>query len=142
MTKHKDVDGEDCDMLVIGGLFGGNVAAVELTEKGDRLRISAVWRKRPTKDSAETAWDIKRSVCPRRGLAGIRRIYSLVNVMAHAGVGIGSRVLLRMRNSRPPTNGARTASTDSEPAVSVLPTTFPSNTTATIYPIAQHARRS
>ncbi|HEY4794284.1 MAG TPA: FAD-binding protein, partial [Mycobacterium sp.] len=44
--------GDDCDMLVIGSGLGGNVAAVQLTETGDRVHVSAVWRKVPDKDAA------------------------------------------------------------------------------------------
>jgi hypothetical protein len=142
MTKQKGAHGEHCDVLVIGSLLGGSVVALELTEKGDRLRISAVWRKRSDKDVTETTWDIKRFAWPPRGLKGIQRIYLLAKVMVHAGVGIGSRVLQRIRNSRPSTNGACTASTDSESAASVMPTASSSNTMATIYSIAERARRS
>jgi hypothetical protein len=142
MTKQKGARDEDCDVLVIGSLFGGSVAAVELTERGDRLRISAVWRKRYRKDFAETAWDIERFAWPPRGRKDIQGIYLLAKVMVHAGVGIGSRVLQRMRNFRPSTNGARTASTDSESALSVMPTAYSSKTMATIYSIAQRPRRS
>jgi hypothetical protein len=142
MTKQKGARGEHCDVLVIGSLLGGSVAALELTETGDSLRISAAWRKRYDKDSAETAWDIERFAWPPRGRRGIQRIYVLAKVMVHAGVGIGSRVLQRIRNSRPSTNGAGTASTDSESAASVMPTASSSNTMATIHSIAKRARRS
>lgn len=119
MTKRKDAHPDYCDMLVIGSLMGGSVAAVELTEMGDSLRISAVWRKRPNKGAAGTTWNIKRFAWPPRGRKGIQRIYLLAEALAHAGVGIGSRVLQRIRSSRPSTN-----------------------TTATIYSIAERARRS
>ena len=138
MTKQKGA--EQCDVLVIGSLLGGHVAALELTEKGDSLRISAVWRRRSDKDFAETSWDIERFAWPPRGLEGIRRIFLLLIVMAHAGVGIGSRVFLRIWKSRPSANGARAASTDSGSAASVMPTTFSSNTVVTIYSIAERAR--
>src|SRR5262249_55619355 len=97
MTKQKGVLGEHCDMLVIGSLLGGNVAALELTEMGDGLRISAMWRRRADKDFAETTWDIERSVWPPPRLKGIQCIYWLAGVMVHAGAGIGSRVLQRRR---------------------------------------------
>jgi hypothetical protein len=136
-TLQKGARGEHCDMLVIGSLLGGSVAALELTEKGDRLRISAVWRKRYDKDFAETTWRIERFAWPPRGRKGMQCIYFLARVLVHAGVGIGSRVLQRIRNSRPFTNGARTASTDSESAASVMPTASSSNTMATIYSIVK-----
>jgi hypothetical protein len=143
MTKQKDTHGEHCDMLVIGSLLGGSVAALELTEKGDSLRISAVWRrKRSDRDVAEMTWDIERFVWPARRLKGIQRIYLLAELMVHAGVGIGSRVLQRIRNSRPSTDGARAASTDSECATSIVPTAYSSNTMATIYSVAERARRN
>jgi hypothetical protein len=142
MTKQKDTHGEHCDVLVIGSLLGGSVAAFELTEKGDSLRISAVWRKRSDRDFAGTSWDIERFVWPARRLKGIQRIYLLAEVMVHAGVGIGSRVLQRIRNSRPSTDGARAASTDSESAASVMPTAYPRNTMATISSVAERARRN
>ncbi|MCV7408907.1 hypothetical protein AWC05_07085 [Mycobacterium florentinum] len=142
MTKQKDADGEHCDMLVIGSLLGGSVAALELTEKGDGLRISAVWRKRSDEDFAETTWDIERFAWPPRGLKGVQRIYLLAKVMVHAGVGIGSRVLQRIRNSRPSTNGARAASKDSESAATIMPTASSSNTMATIYSNTERVRRS
>jgi hypothetical protein len=142
MTKHEGAHGEHCDMLVVGSLFGGSVAALELTEKGDSLCISAVWRKRYRKDLGETTWYIERFAWPPRWLKGIQRIYVLAKVMVHAGVGIGPRALRRIRNSRPPTNGARTASTDSESAASAMPTASSNNTMATIYSIAERARRS
>jgi choline dehydrogenase-like flavoprotein len=41
MTEHEGAHGEHGDMLVIGSLFGGSVAALELKEKGDSLCISA-----------------------------------------------------------------------------------------------------
>jgi hypothetical protein len=142
MTKQKGTRGEHCDMLVIGNLFGGSVAALELTERGDCLRISAAWRKRYNKDFGETTWDIERFAWPPQGRKGIQHIYLLAKVLVHAGFGIGSRVLQRIRNSRPSTSGARTASTDSESAASVMPTASSSNTTATIYSIATRPWRS
>jgi hypothetical protein len=141
MTKQKGARGEHCDMLVIGNLLGGSVAALELTEKGDSLRISAVWRKRYNKGVAEKSWDIERFAWPPRGRKGIQHIYWLAKVMVHAGVGTGSRLLRRIRNSRPSTNGARTASTDSESAAS-MPTASSRNTMATIYSIATRPRWS
>lgn len=142
MTKQKGADDEHCDMLVFGSLFGGNVAAVELTEKGDGLRISAVWRTRSNKDFAETGRDIDRFAWPPRGIKSIQRIHLLAEVMVHAGVGIGSRVLRRKRNSRPSTNSAGTALMDSESAASVMPTAFSSHPMATIYSITERAPRS
>jgi choline dehydrogenase-like flavoprotein len=142
MTKQKGGHGEDCDVLVIGSLLGGRVAALELTEKGDGLRISALWRKRSDESFAETTWDIERFVWPPRRPKVIQCIYLLAEVVAQAGVGIGSRVLQRIRNSRPSTDGARTVSTDSEAAASVMPTASSSNTMATIYSIAERARRN
>jgi hypothetical protein len=142
MIKQEGAHGEHCDMLVIGSLLGGSVAALELTEKGDGLRISAAWRKRYNKDFGETTWDIERFAWPPRGREGIQHIYLLAKVMVHAGFGIGSRVLQRIRNSPPSTNGARTASTDSESAASAMPTASSNNTMATIYSIATRPRRS
>ena len=77
---------DDRDVLVIGSGLGGSVAAVQLMEKGDRMRVSAVWRKVPDKDSVETSWDIERFAWLPLGLMGIQRIYLLAKVMVHAGV--------------------------------------------------------
>ena len=77
---------DDCDVLVIGSGLGGSVAAVQLMEKGDRMRVSAVWRKVSDKDFAETSWDIERFAWLPLGLMGIQRIYLLAKVMVHAGV--------------------------------------------------------
>ena len=77
---------DDRDVLVIGSGLGGSVAAVQLMENGDRMRVSAVWRKVPDKDSAETCWDIERFAWLPLGLMGIQRIYLLAKVMVHAGV--------------------------------------------------------
>jgi hypothetical protein len=86
MTKRKGDHGDDCDVLVIGSGLGRSVAAVELTEKGDRVRVSAVWRKVSDKYLAETTWDIKRFAWAPLGLTGTQRIYLLAKVMVHAGV--------------------------------------------------------
>jgi len=142
MTKHKGSRGEHCDVLVIGNLLGGSVAALELTDKGDSLRISAVWRKRYNKGFGQSTWDIERFAWPPRGRNGIRHIYLLAKVMAHARFGVASCVLQWIRNSRLSTSGARTASTDSESAASVMPTASSRNTMATIYSIATRPRRS
>lgn len=82
----KGAHGDDCDVLVIGSGLGGSVAAVQLMEKGDRLRVSAVWRKLADKDFAETTWGIKRFVWSPLGLTGTQRFYLLVRVMVHAVV--------------------------------------------------------
>lgn len=74
------------DVLVIGSGLGGRVAAVQLGEKGDRVRVSAVWRKVSDKDSNETYWDIERFAWLPLGLMGLQRIYLLAKVMVHAGV--------------------------------------------------------
>jgi hypothetical protein len=81
MTKQKGARDEDCDVLVIGSLFDGSVAAVELTERGDRLRISAVWRKRYRKEFPETTWDIERFAWPPRGRKDIPGICLLAKVI-------------------------------------------------------------
>jgi anaerobic glycerol-3-phosphate dehydrogenase len=73
MTQRKDARGDDCDVLVIGTGLGGSVAAVQLMEEGDRVRVSAVWRKVSDKDFAETAWDIKRFAWSPLGLTCIQR---------------------------------------------------------------------
>lgn len=86
MTWRKGAHGDDCDVLVIGSGLGGNVAAVQLTETGDRVHVSALWRKVPDKDPAETTWNIKRFACAPLGLTGTQRIYLLAKVMVHAGV--------------------------------------------------------
>ena len=114
MAKRKGARGDDCDVLVIGSGLGGRVAAVQLTEKGDRIRVSTVWRKVSDKDFAETTWDVERFAWTPLRLTGTQRIYLLGTVMVHAGVRRGSRVLQRIRNSRSSTNTACTASTDSE----------------------------
>ena len=85
MTMRKGAH-DDCDVLVIGSGLGGSVAAVQLMEKGDRMRVSAVWRKVSDKDFAETSWDIERLAWLPLGLMGIQRIYLLAKVMVHAGV--------------------------------------------------------
>jgi len=142
MTKHNDVHGEHCDVLVIGSLLGGNIAALELTEKGDGLRISAMWRKRSDRGFAETTWNIERFAWPPRGLEGIQRIFLVLKAMAYAGVGIGSRAFLGIRKSRPSTNAARRASMDSGSAACVMPTASSSKTMAPVYSIAERARRN
>jgi hypothetical protein len=86
MTMRKGAH-DDCDVLVIGSGLGGSVAAVQLMEKGDRMRVSAVWRKVSDNDFAETSWDIERFAWLPLGLMGIQRIYLLAKVMVHAGVG-------------------------------------------------------
>jgi succinate dehydrogenase/fumarate reductase flavoprotein subunit len=78
MTKRKGAHGDDCDVLVIGSGLGGRVAAVELTEKGDRMRVSAVWWNMSDKGFAETAWYIKRFAW-LLGLTGTRQILLLVH---------------------------------------------------------------
>lgn len=142
MKRWKGARGGDCDVLVIGSGLGGSVAAVQLAEKGGRLGVSAVWRKVSDTDVAETTWGIKRFDWAPLRLTGTQRIYLLGKVMLHAGVRVGSRVLQRIRNSRPSTNCAGTAPTDSESAAFVMPTTSPSNTIATVYSIAERLRRS
>ena len=142
MKRRKGARGDDCDVLVIGSALGGSVAAVQLAEKGGRLRVSAVWRKVSDKDFTETTWGVKRFAWAPLGLTGTQRIYWLGKVKLHAGVRVGSRVLQRIRNSRSSTNCACTAPTDSESAASVMPTTSPSNTMATVYSIAERRRRS
>ena len=142
MTTQKGAHGEHCDVLVIGSLLGGSVATLELTEEGNSLRISAVWRKRSSKGFAETTWDIERFAWPPRWLKGIRRIFLLLKVVALAGVGIGSRALLGIQKSRQSTNDARTASMDSGSTASVMPTASSSKTMAPVYSIAERARRS
>jgi hypothetical protein len=86
MTQRKDAQGDDCDVLVIGTGLGGSVAAVQLMEEGDRVRVSAVWRKVSDKAFGETAWDIKRFAWSPRGLTGMQRSYWLVRVMIYAVV--------------------------------------------------------
>jgi glycine/D-amino acid oxidase-like deaminating enzyme len=86
-SRASDLAGDDRDVLVIGSGLGGSVAAVQLTEKGDGVRVSAVWRKVSDKDFAETTWNIKRFACAPLGLTGTQRIYLLAKVMVHAGVG-------------------------------------------------------
>jgi hypothetical protein len=76
--------GDDCDVLVIGSGLGGSVAAVQLMEKGDRVRVSAVWQKVSDKHLAETSWDTERFAWSPLGLMGIHRIYLLAKVMVHA----------------------------------------------------------
>jgi hypothetical protein len=79
MTKRKGVHGDDCDVLVIGSGLGGRVAAVELTEKGDRMRVSAVWWNMSDNGFVETARYIKRFAWPPLGLTGTQQIPLLVN---------------------------------------------------------------
>ena len=77
---------DDCDVLVIGSGLGGSVAAVQLMEKGDHMRVSAVWRKVSDKVFAETTWDIKRFAWLPLGLTGTQRVYLLAKVLVHAVV--------------------------------------------------------
>jgi flavin-dependent dehydrogenase len=86
MTKRKGAHGDDCDVLVIGSGLGGNIAAVELSEKGDRMRISAVWCKAFDKTFAETDWNIERFVWAPLELTDAPRIYSLAKAMVHIRV--------------------------------------------------------
>jgi cholesterol oxidase len=113
MTNRKGAHDDDCDVLVIGSGLNGSVAAVQLTEKGDRLRVSTVWRKVSDQDFAETAWNSLRFAWAPLGFMGTLRNYLLGKVMVHAGVRLGSRVLQRIRTARSSTNRACTASTDS-----------------------------
>jgi len=84
MTMRKGAHGDDFDVLVIGSGLGGSVAAVQLTEKGDRVRVSAVWRKVSDKHLIETTWGSKRFVWSPLGLTGTQRFYLLARVMVHA----------------------------------------------------------
>jgi hypothetical protein len=86
-SRASDLASDDRDVLVIGSGLGGSVAAVQLTEKGDRVRVSAVWRKVSDKNFAESTWDIKRFAWTPLGLMATQRIYLLAKVMVHAGVG-------------------------------------------------------
>jgi glycine/D-amino acid oxidase-like deaminating enzyme len=86
-SRASDLASDDRDVLVIGSGLGGCVAAVQLTEKGDRVRVSAVWRKVSDKDFAESTWDIKRFAWTPLGLMATQPIYLLAKVMVHAGVG-------------------------------------------------------
>lgn len=101
MTKRKGARDDDCDALVIGSGSGGSVAAVQLTEKGDRICVSAVWRKVSDKHFAETTSDIERFAWTPLGLTGTQRSILLGKVVIHAGVRVGSRVLQRIRNRQP-----------------------------------------
>ena len=86
MTKRKGAHDDDGDMLVIGSGLGGSVAAVQLAEEGDRVRVSAVWRKVSDRDLAETTCDVKRFTLAPLELKGTQRIYLLGKVMVHVVV--------------------------------------------------------
>jgi flavin-dependent dehydrogenase len=87
MTWRKGAHGDDCDVLVIGSGLGGSVAAVQLTETGDRVRVSKVWRRVSDNGIDETPWDIERFAWVPLGLMTTQRIYLLAKFMVHAGVG-------------------------------------------------------
>jgi hypothetical protein len=107
MTKRKGAHGDDCDVLVLGSGLGGSVAAVELTEQGDRVRVSAVWWKVPDQAIAETNWDIKRFAWAPLGLTGTQRIYLLVShyrrsilvKQSHRLLEIAERAVARIRGA-------------------------------------------
>jgi hypothetical protein len=86
MTKRKGAYGDDCDVLVIGSGLGESIAAVELSEKGDRVCVSAVWCNVSDKTFAETTWDIRRFALAPLELPDARRIYLLAKVMVHVRV--------------------------------------------------------
>jgi flavin-dependent dehydrogenase len=86
MTWRKGTHDDDCDVLVIGSGLGGSVAAVQLMETGDRVRVSKVWRKVSDNGIAEKTWDTERFAWMPLGLMATQRIYLLAKVMVHAGV--------------------------------------------------------
>ncbi len=78
------------DVLVIGGGFGGSVAALRLTEKGYRVGVLEAGRRFDESSYPTTSWDVRNFLwAPKLGCFGIQRISLLRNALILSGAGVG-----------------------------------------------------
>ena len=85
----------DFDVVVIGSVFGGSVAALRLTEKNYKVAILEAGKRFSDKDFPKTSWRLRKFLfMPRLGLNGIQRIHVLPDVLVLAGAGVGGGSLV------------------------------------------------
>ncbi|WP_197712963.1 GMC family oxidoreductase [Vibrio rumoiensis] len=92
MMEH---DNFDFDQVIIGSGFGGSVSALRLTEKGHRVLILEMGKRRNDKDFAKTNLDKKNYMwMPQIGWKGVTKFsYTNKAAIIHGiGVGGGSQV--------------------------------------------------
>lgn len=80
----------DFDQVVIGSGFGGSVSALRLTEKGNRVLVLEMGRRREDEDFAESYKDPKQSLWePKLGWRGPTAVSYTSKVMVLRGIGVG-----------------------------------------------------
>jgi choline dehydrogenase-like flavoprotein len=82
-------NGFDYDVIVVGSGFGGSVASLRATEKGDKVGVLESGKRWPDEESPNTSWDLHRLMRqPEAEMFGIQRLELLDDVLVLCGAGV------------------------------------------------------